>query len=327
MRLLHPWALALAPLAWAAAAAVLWRGRVAALSFPAGDLARAGAPSRRARLAGAVPVLLPALALTCAAVALARPQSVSALPGDDGRGVDIMLAIDSSGSMRATDLSPTRLGAAKEIAKAFVRGRVTDRIGLVTFGGAPLLACPPTTDYDALLGRLDELQPDMTKVDGTAIGDGLVAAARRLKDLTAKSKVVILLTDGRSNTGAVDPVTAAKTLAVLGVKVYAIGSAGRGPARITVDTPQGPVVAQIDDDLDDELLAQIADITGGKSYRAQNRGELEKVFAEIDRLEKSAVRRPPVVAVADHHAAPLAAAGLLLLAESALAATALLRWP
>ncbi len=328
MRLAHPWALALAPLAWTVAAAVLWRGRAAALAYPGGERTRALPPSRRARLARALPVVLPAAALTFVSLALARPQAVGALSEDDGRGVDIVLAIDSSGSMRATDLNPTRLDAAKEIAKAFVKGRVSDRIGLVTFGGAPLLACPPTTDYDALLGRLDDLAPDMTKVDGTAIGDGLVAAARRLKDLAAKSKVVILLTDGRSNTGAVDPVTAARTLASLGVKVYAIGSAGRGPAKMTVDTPNlGPVVVQIDDDLDDELLAQIADITGGKSYRAQNRGELEKVFAEIDRLEKSAVRRPPVVTLADRHAPPLALAGLILLTESALAATALLRWP
>ncbi|MBI3563714.1 MAG: VWA domain-containing protein [Elusimicrobia bacterium] len=328
MRFAHPWALALAPLAWALAAAALWRGRAAALSFPSGEKSRAAAPGRRARLARAVPVVLPAAALTLLAVALARPQSVSALPGDDGRGVDIVLAIDSSGSMRATDLKPTRLEAAKEIAKAFVKGRVSDRIGLVTFGGAPLLACPPTTDYDALLDRLDGLAPDMTKVDGTAIGDGLVAAARRLKDLTAKSKVVVLLTDGRSNTGAVDPLTAAKTLAALGVKVYAIGAAGRGPATLTIDDPrQGRVLVQIDDDLDDELLAKIADLTGGKSYRAQNRGELEKVFADIDRLEKRKIERPPVVATADHHAPFAAAAVLLLLAESALAATALLRWP
>lgn len=328
MRLAHPWALALWVPVWGLAAAVVWRGRAAALAFPAGERARAAKPSTRARLARLLPVLLPAAALTLAVVALARPQSVSALPGDDGRGVDIVLAIDSSGSMRATDLKPTRLEAAKEIAERFVKGRVTDRIGLVTFGGAPLLACPPTTDYDSLLDRLESLAPDMTKVDGTAIGDGLVAAARRLKDLAAKSKVVILLTDGRSNTGAVDPLTAARTLAALGVKVYAIGAAGRGPATLTVDDPrQGRVLVQIDDDLDDELLAKIADITGGKSYRAQNRGELEKVFAEIDKLEKREIRRPPVVATADHYAPFLYAALLLLLAESALAATALLRWP
>jgi Ca-activated chloride channel family protein len=328
MRFAHPWVLILAPLAWAVAAAALLRGRAAALAYSAGEKTRAERPSRHARLARWAPALLTGAALTLAAVALARPQSVAALPGGDGRGIDIVLAVDSSLSMSATDLRPTRLGAAKEIAKSFVRGRVSDRIGLVTFGGAPLLACPPTTDYDALIERLDDLTPGITKSDGTAIGDGLVASARRLKDAPGKSKVVILLTDGRSNTGAVDPVTAAKTLAAYGIRVYAIGSAGRGPATMTVDDPrQGRVTVQVDDDLDDELLAEIARITGGKSYRAENRGELEKIFGEIDRLEKSAVKRPPVVAIADHHVPPLALALALLLSESALAATALLRWP
>jgi Ca-activated chloride channel family protein len=328
MRFAHPWALLLAPLAWAVAAAALRFGRAAALAYPSGERARTEPPSQRARLARAVPVLLPAAALTLAAVALARPQSVKAVAGDDGRGVDIVLAVDSSMSMSAGDLTPSRMAAAKDIAKAFVKGRVNDRIGLVTFGGAPLLACPPTTDYEALLDRLDDLAPGMTRTDGTAIGDGLISAAARLKDAAAKSKVIVLLTDGRSNTGAVDPLSAAKAVASLGIKVYAIGTAGRGPATMTVDDPrQGRVTVQIDDDLDDELLAQIADLTGGKSYRAQTRGELEKVFAEINALEKSEIKRPPVVAVADLHVPPLAAAALLLLAESALAATVLLRWP
>ena len=328
MRFAHPWALLLAPLAWAVAAASLRFGRAAALAYPAGEKARAERPSTRARLSRALPVLLPAVALTLAAAALARPQSVKALPADDSRGVDIVLAVDSSLSMSANDLSPSRLGAAKEIAKNFVKGRVSDRIGLVTFGGAPLLMCPPTTDYDALRGRLDDLEPGMTKSDGTAIGDGLIAAARRLKDATAKSKVIVLLTDGRSNTGAVDPLTAAKAVAAYGIRVYAIGTAGRGPATMIVDDPrQGKVKVQIDDDLDDELLAQVAALTGGKSYRAQTSGELAKVFAEIDRLEKSEIKRPPVVAVADLHAPLLALALVLLLAESWFSATVLLRWP
>src|SRR5258708_7065960 len=159
MRFAHPWALLLAPLAWAVAAAALLRGRSAALAYPAGERARAAKPSLRVRLSRALPVLLPAAALTLAAAALARPQSVKALPSDDARGVDIVLAVDSSLSMSADDLSPSRLGAAKEIAKAFLKGRVSDRIGLVTFGGAPLLMCPPTTDYDALRERLDHLAP------------------------------------------------------------------------------------------------------------------------------------------------------------------------
>jgi Ca-activated chloride channel homolog len=268
-------------------------------------------------------VLLPAAALTLAAAALARPQSVKALPADDARGVDIVLAVDSSLSMSANDLKPSRIGAAREIAESFIKGRVSDRIGLVTFGGAPLLMCPPTTDYDALRERLDDLAPGMTKSDGTAIGDGLVAAARRLKDAAAKSKVIVLLTDGRSNTGAVDPLTAAKAVASYGIRVYAIGTAGRGPATVTINGQ----TQEIDDDLDDELLAQIAQLTGGKSYRAQTSGELARVFAEIDRLEKSEIKRPPVVAVADHHVPLIALAFALLLAESGLAATSLLRWP
>ena len=168
----------------------------------------------------------------------------------------------------------------------------------------------------------------MTKADGTALGDGLASAVRRLKEGAAKSKVVVLLTDGRSNTGAVDPTTAAKAAAALGVRVYTIGTAGRGPAPMPYDDPQrGRGVVMIDDDLDDELLSEISRLTAAKSYRAKNREELAGIFAEIDRLEKSPVRLPEMVAVGDLHAWPLAAALLLSLALSALEATALLRWP
>ena len=156
----------------------------------------------------------------------------------------------------------------------------------------------------------------------------LTSAVNRLRTSDAHTKLIVLLTDGRSNTGAVDPLTAAKTVAAYGIRVYAIGTAGRGPATMTVDDPsQGKVTVQIDDDLDDELLAQIAQLTGGKSYRAQTSGELKKVFADINGLEKSEIKRPPVVAVADHHVPLVALALALLLAESGLAATALLRWP
>ena len=328
MRFAHPWALALAPLAWALAVAVLRRGRNAALAYPAGELLRAQGLTPRARAARLAPAVVQAAALTLAAVALARPQKVLAVSGEDGRGVDIVLAVDSSLSMNAMDFKPSRLEAAKQIAKSFVQGRVSDRIGLVTFGGAPLLACPQTVDYSALAERIDGLEAGMTKADGTALGDGLASAVRRLKEGSAKSKVVVLLTDGRSNTGAVDPLTAAKAAAALGVKVYSIGTAGRGPAPMPYDDPQrGRGVVMIDDDLDDELLSEISRITGAKSYRAKNREELAGIFAEIDRLEKSPVRLPQMVAVGDLHAWPLAAALLLLLAESALAATALLRWP
>jgi len=328
VRFACPWALALAPLAWALAVAAARRGRAAAMAYPAGERCRALAPTRRARAARLAPSVLLGAALTLAAVALARPQRIAAVSGDDDRGVDIMLAVDSSLSMNAMDFKPSRLAVARDIAKDFVRGRVSDRIGLVTFGGAPLLACPATVDYAALIERIDELEAGMTRTDGTALGDGLASAVRRLREGAAKSKVVVLLTDGRSNTGAVDPLTAAKAAAALGVKVYAIGTAGRGPALMPVDDPRlGRTVVQINDDLDEELLADIARITGAKAYRAKNRDELADVFAQIDRLEKSEVRRPDLVAVADLHAWPLGSALVLLLLEAALAATALLRWP
>lgn len=327
MRLAHPWALALIVPAWALAAAVLRRGRAPAMIHPAAA-SGAGSPSPRTRAARAAPSLLLAGALALAAVALARPQKVRRLPAGEGEGVALVLAVDTSLSMSATDFPPSRLAAAKDLARRFVLGRSEDRIGLVTFGGASLLACPLTADYDALLGRLDGLEPGMTRADGTAIGDGLASAAARLKDSPAKSKAVVLLTDGRSNAGAVDPLTAAAALAALGIKVYAVGTAGRGPALMPVDDPNlGRIMVRTDEDLDEELLAEVARITGGRSWRAADRGQLGEIFAAIDRLEKSALKRPPLVAVADFYPAPLAAAAALLLLESVLAATALLKWP
>lgn len=328
MRFAHPWALVLAPLAWALAVAALRFGRACALAYPAGGSLRAAGLTPRARAARMAPLVLQATALTLAAVALARPQRVLAVAGEDARGVDIVLAVDSSLSMNAMDFKPSRIEAAKEIAKDFVRGRVSDRIGIVTFGGAPLLACPQTVDYAALIERIDGLEAGMTKVDGTALGDGLASAVRRLQQGAAKSKVIVMLTDGRSNTGVVDPITAAKAAAALGVKVYCIGTAGRGPAAMPYDDPQqGRGVVMIEDDLDDELLGEISRITGAKSYRAKNREELAGIFAEINRLERSPVRLPEMAAVGDLHSWPLAAALLLLLAEGVLAATVLLRWP
>lgn len=328
MRFLHPWALILIPLAWIASAAAAYFGRKAALSFSAGRDALRRPPSLKTRAADWAPIILPALALTCAAIGLARPQSVLRLPGDDGRGIDIVLAVDTSLSMTATDFKPNRIEVAKEIARDFIRRRVSDRIGIITFGGAPLLVCPPTTDVEALIERLDAMTAGMTGVDGTAIGDGLLSAARRLKDSPARSKVVVLLTDGRSNTGIVDPVTAAKTLAALGIKLYAVGTAGRGPAMMVIDDPKlGHQTGMTDDDLDEELLAQIAGITGGRSYRAENREELARIFSEIDRLEKSEIKRPPIIAATDRHMPFLILAALALALESALSATVLLRWP
>jgi len=328
VRFLHPWLLLLALPALAAAAAAIFRSNDAKLTLPAGALLRARKPSPRALAARLAPPLLLAAALCLIAAALARPQKIIKFAGGAGEGIDIMLSIDSSMSMKAVDFKPTRLDAAKATAKRFVSGRAQDRIGLTTFGGAPLLLCPPTLDYDALLGQIDELEAGMTRAEGTALGDGLASAVARLKDSSAKSKVIILLSDGRANTGVVDPLTAAKAAAAFGIKVYPVGVAGKGDSSMTIDDPRyGRVTVPVTDDLDEELLSEIARLTEGKAYRAKDGGELKSIFAAIDRLEKSKVALPKLSAVGDLHEWPLAAALLLLILESALSAGPLLRWP
>lgn len=328
MRLLHPWALLLIAPALAAAAAALLRPRGARLGLPSGEIVRSRRPTARARASRVAPAALQAAALCLLAAALARPQKTVTLPGGDGEGIDIALAIDTSMSMNAVDFKPTRLEAAKATARRFVLGRAQDRISLSTFGGAPLLMCPLTIDYEALLGRIDDLAPGMTRTDGTAVGDGLASAVARLKESGAKSRVAILLTDGRSNAGVVDPLTAAKAAAAYGIKVYSIGVGGKGETSMVVDDPRyGRVSVPVNDDIDEELLAEIARLTGGKSFRAQDGSALKNVFAEIDRLEKSKVSLPRITAIGDLHPWPLAAALALLLIEAALSAGPLLRWP
>ncbi|MDX6770920.1 MAG: VWA domain-containing protein, partial [Elusimicrobiota bacterium] len=312
------------------AAAAAWRAWAApGPSLPHPGTGRAPAsPSARALAARSAPPLLTGLALALVALSLARPQRVQRAVGGAGRGIDIVLALDSSISMNATDLEPTRLEVAKQTAARFVRGRAEDRIGLVTFGGAPLLATPLTVDYDALIERIGGLEGGMTKAEGTAVGDGLVSALRRLRESSAKSKVVVLLTDGRSNAGAVDPLTAAKAAAGMGVKVYTIGTATRGPSEMTVDDPRfGRVTVPVGDDLDEETLAEVARLTGGRYWRAETALALRKVYDEIDRLEKSAVKLPDLVVRDELYPWPTLAAALLLLLEAALGATVLLRWP
>ncbi len=330
MRFAYPWVLLLA---LAVAAAVWWlltggERRRARLPYPAAErLSRAALLSSwpAARWA---PAALRGAALLAVVVGLARPQKLLSRLQTSGQGIDIMLAVDVSPSMAATDVEPSRIEAAKQTARRFILGRTEDRIGLVVFGGASQLACPLTADYDALLGQLDALRPGMTMVDGTAIGDGIVSALNHLKEGTAKTKIIILLTDGRSNTGLIDPVTAAKTAASMGVKLYTIGTGGHGPARISyVDPVHGPISGMVDDDLDEELLSQIATMTDARYFRAASLSELRDVYATIDTLEKSKVDLPPVVSRDDLYRPFVLAAALLLLAETLLSHTLWLRWP
>ncbi|MEK7389983.1 MAG: VWA domain-containing protein [Elusimicrobiota bacterium] len=328
MRFVEPWALLLLVPAVLTAAAAIWRPGGGKLGMPETGMPRGRSRGLRVRAARLAPAVLQGLALALIATALARPQKILRLSGGSGEGIDIILAIDSSLSMNAVDFKPTRLDAAKDTARRFVQGRSQDRIGLVTFGGAPLLACPATLDYDALLGRLDEMEAGMTRVDGTALGDGLATAVSRLKDSNAKSKVIVLLTDGRSNTGIIDPLTAAKAAATYAIKIYTVGTASKGESSMTLDDPRyGRVTVPVQDDLDEELLNEIARLTEGKSFRAQDDGELKRIFSEINRLEKSKVSLPKMAAVGDLHSWPLLIAVFLLLLEAALSAGPLLRWP
>jgi Ca-activated chloride channel family protein len=198
---------------------------------------------------------------------------------------------------------------------------------MVVFGGAPMLACPLTLDYDALIGRIEDMSAGMTGVDGTALGEGIISALNHLKAGTAKTKVIILLTDGRGNVG-LDAATAAKTAAALGVKIYAIGTAKRGESVMPVDDPSlGRVMVRVEEDLDEEGLLEVARITDGKYWRATNLTELRSIYAEIDKLEKTKVKLPEIVSRADLYGLPVLAAALILLAEALLSQGLLLRWP
>jgi Ca-activated chloride channel family protein len=244
--------------------------------------------SLRSRLFGFVPFWGRVLAITLMIFALARPQKADRGETPPAEGIDIMLTLDTSYSMAAEDFSPyNRLDAAKAAAAAFVKKRRDDRIGVTVFGGNSLLTCPLTLDYQSVLELLDSAYINMTKADGTAIGDAIITAVNHLKESKALSKVIILLTDGRSNAGLVtDLPLAARTAQAYDIKIYTIGTAGKGRAGIPTGNPLQPVV-YIDEDLDEPTLREIAALTGGEFYRAKNYVELEKIYSKIDALEKT----------------------------------------
>ena len=209
-------------------------------------------------------------------------------------GIDIILTIDISGSMQAEDFKPkNRLHVAKQVVSEFIRGRDSDRIGMVIFAGQAVTQCPLTSDYSVLLSLLENVQIGMLE-DGTAIGMALATSVNRLKDMEAKSKVVILLTDGQNNRGEIDPLTAARIAQSLGIKVYTVGVGREGGAPIPVYDPiygkrylVGPDGQLILTQMDEETLKEIARLTGGKYFRAVDRDSLKKIYQQIDRLEKT----------------------------------------
>ena len=228
------------------------------------------------------------LAIAFLIFALARPQSDNSWQTYNSEGIDIMLALDISGSMLARDFEPDRLEAAKEVATKFVLERPQDRIGLVVFSGESFTQSPLTTDKAVLVNLMKDLKSGMIE-DGTAIGLGLANAVNRIKDSKAKSKVIILLTDGVNNRGAIAPMTAAELAKTFGIRVYTIGVGSLGKAPYPVQTPWGIQLQNMPVEIDEDILTQIADMTGGKYFRATDNKKLEQIYSEIDQLEKSKI--------------------------------------
>ncbi|WP_298616717.1 VWA domain-containing protein [uncultured Odoribacter sp.] len=228
------------------------------------------------------------LAIVFLIIALARPQSSNSWQTYSSEGIDIVLGLDISTSMLARDFTPDRLEAAKEVATKFILERPQDRIGLVVFAGESFTQCPLTTDQAVLVNLLREVQSGMIE-DGTAIGLGLANAVNRLKDSPAKSKVVILLTDGVNNRGSIAPVTAAELAKTYGIRVYTIGVGTYGEAPYPVQTPFGTQLQNIPVEIDEAVLKQIASVTGGQYFRATDNDKLQQIYNEIDQLEKSKV--------------------------------------
>jgi len=236
-----------------------------------------------------VPFGLRVLAVIMLSLALARPQLSNRWSSESTEGIDIMMALDISGTMQAEDLKPTRLDAAKAVAEEFVLARPNDQIGLVVFAGESFTQCPLTIDHAVLVNLFRSVKFGMIE-DGTAIGLGLANAVNRMKDSPTKSKVIILLTDGSNNRGDIDPITAAQIAQTFGIRVYAIGVGSYGEARIQVDTPYGKQTMTIQNEFDETTLKQVAQQTGGEYFRATDNRSLKAIYQKIDQLEKSKIR-------------------------------------
>jgi len=230
--------------------------------------------------------VLRCMAIALIIVAIARPQTSNSMRKESTEGIDIMLALDISGTMLAEDLKPNRLDAAKNVAISFVSDRPNDNIGLVVFAGESFTQCPLTTDHAALINLFQSVEYGMIE-DGTAIGLGLANAVNRLKESKAVSKVVILLTDGSNNRGDISPITAAEIAKTMGVRVYTIGAGASDVAPYPFQTPMGVRYQNIPVEIDEDVLREIADMTGGAYFRAKDTKKLEMIYDEIDQMEKT----------------------------------------
>ena len=233
-----------------------------------------------------LPFVLRTAALCLIIIAIARPRSSSEVEKIDTEGIDIVLAMDVSTSMLARDFKPDRISAAKDIAIEFISQRPSDRMGIVVFAGESYTQCPLTTDRATLINLMKEVQTDLIE-DGTAIGNGLSTAVARMMDSDAKSRVVILLTDGVNNRGEISPETAAEIAATYGVRVYTIGVGANGTAPYPVQTPWGVELQDMKVEIDEALLRNIADATGGRYFRATDNTKLSEIYTEINKMEKA----------------------------------------
>ena len=233
-------------------------------------------------------------------LALARPQLGQRSREVLTQGIDIILAVDVSTSMEAKDLDEkkSRLDVCKEAVRLFIQGRTNDRIGMVIFAGESFTQCPLTLDYGVLLTLLDNIETGIVE-DGTAIGMGVATAVNRLRATPAKSKIIVLLTDGVNNRGEIDPVTAAKAAEAVGVKVYTIGAGSEGTVMQKVDGMFGPRYVRVQVEVDEEVLKEIAQITGGRYYRGGDSQKIEAIYHEISQLEKTDIKTKEYVEYAD----------------------------
>ena len=270
-----------------------------------------------------LPLALRLAAVALAIVVLARPQSTSSYSDSNTEGIDIGISLDISGSMEALDVRPNRLEAAKNVAVKFISGRPNDNIGLVIFAGESFTQCPLTTDHSVLINLFQDVRTQMLD-GGTAIGMGLATAVRRIKESKAKSKVIILLTDGVNNSGAISPEKAAELAHTFGIRVYTIGVGTIGTAPFPVQTPFGVKTQEVEVKIDEPLLRNIAESTGGKYFRATDNKSLEAIYAEIDQLEKTIMEVRHYTQHTDEYF-PFAVAILLLLLLEVVLRNTLLR--
>ncbi|MCG6914420.1 VWA domain-containing protein [bacterium BMS3Abin03] len=235
------------------------------------------------------PFVLRMIAIGLFIIALARPQSFTSGEDIDAEGIDIAMVLDISGSMLAEDLKPNRLEAAKNVIDNFIKGRTSDRIGLVVFAREAFTQCPLTIDYSVLRNLLSQIHSGMIE-DGTAIGNAIANGVNRLKESDAKSRIIILLTDGVNNSGEVDPISAAEIAKTFGIRIYTIGVGSRGEAPYPVKTPFGTRYQMVPVEIDENVLQQISSITGGEYFRATNNRTLEQIYKKIDNLEKTKIK-------------------------------------